>query len=188
MPENTTYSRAPIPVGSDADRVPADLKKYATHIDPLLNLKAADEAERNSLYADVPNGTLVSGTTRRAIWQKRDASWDTVWALTPWTRISLINSFTEGQAIYWSRVGEIVYWRGALKLPAAESYPGGSWMAWANVPTEARPIQNSQRFAVGCDAGSPVNAAMRCTDGQMMAFCGPRTTSWLSVDMVYRAA
>lgn len=188
MPETTTYSGAPIPVGTDAHQVPADLKKYANHVDPMLVLKAADEAERNARFADVPTGTLVSGTDRRIIWRKEGTGWDTVWSYTPWTRVSLLNSFTAGQTIYWSRIGDIVYWRGALMLPPVSSYPGGEYKAWCDVPTEARPIQNNQRFPAGTDAADPVNAAFRCTDGQFMAYCNPRTTAWLATSMVYRAA
>lgn len=91
----TDYSEAPIPQGTDAALVPADLQAYADHIDTQLVLRASSEADRDARYGDVPNGTIVVHTGDATEWIKVptsiDASgWVTHWRpTTPWTNCSL---------------------------------------------------------------------------------------------------
>lgn len=63
MPTYSTYAQLRTPLGPEANVVPADLALLADGIDPLLNLQATDEADRDARYNNAPVGTLVSLTS-----------------------------------------------------------------------------------------------------------------------------
>lgn len=78
MPDTDPWTGIRVPLGNEADVVPADLARMREDFRDLLNLKAVNEADRNARYGDVPSGTLVSSTTTRDVWKKLDTGWKLV--------------------------------------------------------------------------------------------------------------
>lgn len=70
MPSYLTYSQAPIPTGPEALAGPANLLAMGNTLDTLVVLKAASQANRDTLYANVPAGTLVSCASLKTVWMK----------------------------------------------------------------------------------------------------------------------
>lgn len=70
MTDTLAYSGAEIPTDGDANNPPAHFLAFGTDIDHLLVLKADSTADRNSRYAGVPQGTVVSCAAENTVWMK----------------------------------------------------------------------------------------------------------------------
>jgi hypothetical protein len=91
----TTFGNDPIPATTDSVLVPADVSMYAEAIAHKIMHWAADQAERDVLYAAAVAPVLVSSPT--AIWLKTSGSgggsvWKTIWSDTG----SVTTGFTNG--------------------------------------------------------------------------------------------
>lgn len=199
MVEYTPYGEIPIPTEFEADQVPADLKRAFYQVDPQLVLRARSELDRNTKYADVPRGTIVTGTEVEAVWRKRDTgsnSWDRLWSDSGWNEVNLLNSFqivSDASRPRWRRVGELVVWRGLIKLPSGYNGAGPStpesdgWVAWCNVPGDALPSMNNETWPSFGGAGEEADAGIRYLDGQMHLYSqanGSRSL-WFSTSFTY---
>lgn len=73
MPTSTALAGLTVPVSGDAGNVPADMLTLANQLDSLVVLKASSQANRDTLYANAPAGTLVScalSSTTGIVWMK----------------------------------------------------------------------------------------------------------------------
>lgn len=86
MPE-TPLAKIPYPSGVDAPAAAADMMGAFMSMDNRLVLQAKDAAERDSLYADAPTGTLVISGDSKLIWFKHGpapTAWSTLYEDTGW--------------------------------------------------------------------------------------------------------
>ena len=84
---NTPLSRVPYPSGSDAPAAAADMMAAFMSMDDRLILKAVDEADRDSKYADAPTGSFCVSGESKMIWFKTGpgpTEWFTLYADTGW--------------------------------------------------------------------------------------------------------
>ena len=65
-----TYSGAPVPTSGETPDFPADLLAFGNGLDQLVVLKATSQSNRDSLYANVSAGTLVSCASLQKVWMK----------------------------------------------------------------------------------------------------------------------
>lgn len=70
MPINTPFTAAPLPTSAEAGDGPANMLAYATATDDMHILKATSVSNRDTLYANVTAGTLVSCAALGTVWQK----------------------------------------------------------------------------------------------------------------------
>lgn len=86
MPE-TPLAKIPYPSGVDAPAAAADMMGAFMSMDNRLVLQAKDAAERDSLYADAPTGTLVVSGSSKMIWLKngpKPTDWMVIYEDTGW--------------------------------------------------------------------------------------------------------
>ena len=65
-----TFSGAPVPTASESPDWPASLLAFGTALDDMHVLRATSQANRDSLYANVTAGTLVSCAALQKVWMK----------------------------------------------------------------------------------------------------------------------
>lgn len=85
MPTQMPYTGAPIPTLNDGDNVPAAMQAYAEATESMHVLYATDKVDRDTRYADVPPGTIVSATTTQHVWQKRPGATPTWWTVAEYS-------------------------------------------------------------------------------------------------------
>lgn len=73
----TAFGNLPTPEETAAPDVPADMATLANAIDPMLNLKATSQSDRDSRLTSVPGGTIVSTTDGTLQWVKTTSGWAT---------------------------------------------------------------------------------------------------------------
>lgn len=71
----TDLARLPYPSGGAAPYAAADLMALAKSLDPLVLLRATDEADRDAKYLGAAAGSIVVGTARDAVWQRTASGW-----------------------------------------------------------------------------------------------------------------
>lgn len=70
MPTNGTFSGAPIPNRGEAGDGPANFAAYDAIVGSRLVLPATSQSNRDTLYANLPAGALVSCAALGIVWQK----------------------------------------------------------------------------------------------------------------------
>ena len=78
-----TFSGAPVPTASESPDWPASLLAFGNTIDDMLVLRATSQANRDTLFANVDAGTLVSCASLGKVWMKTTtpptaAAWITI--------------------------------------------------------------------------------------------------------------
>ena len=88
MPDTNHYTGLPVPLPGEASSGPDDFSLFRAALGGHTVLYATTSANRDSLYASVPTGTLCVSTSSKTIWQKTDAGWDTVYSDTGWVSLA----------------------------------------------------------------------------------------------------
>lgn len=84
---NTPLSNIPYPTGSDAPAAAADMMALVMAMDDKIVLKAIDEADRDSKYADAPVGSFCVAGESKMVWFKTGpgpTEWFTLYSDTGW--------------------------------------------------------------------------------------------------------
>lgn len=198
MPEYTTNAKIPVPLWEEGDNIPPDMKRSFEFIDPMLVLRASSEADRNTRYNGVPVGTLVTCTVDKTLWRKEASGWSTLWSSSGWSTVTLINGFqtvSTASAPAWRRIGDVVYWRGLIKLPSdyvgyeSGGSPVSGWLDWCTCPADAVPSINGQIFpSYGLAAGENTGGLRYNLGGMSMASAANGSRNiWFGVSMSYPA-
>lgn len=172
MPANLQYSQARVPIGSEANAVPADLARFGDDIDQLLVLKAVDEADRDARYSTVTTGTLVSGTGTPKLWRKSASGWATVWYDSGWINQSLTadpSIMTMPVQLAYRRLGPEVWWRGAIQVQS--SYTPNTFATALTMPGEARSPIN---------IGTPYGVNSATVQGQVSILANGELRVWMN--------
>lgn len=138
------YAGLPIPAGGDSPTVPADVAELAEALDPHLVQHAANQADRDSTYADAPATTLViaaNGTT----WIKTSSgpTWATVYEpLQAWQNLITLNTgLEEGAVDLGIRLKDTkhVYLKGRIQRTDAQNLQDANAVNLGSVPSELIP-------------------------------------------------
>ena len=128
-----TFSGAPVPTASELPDWPASLLAFGNGLDQLVVLKATSQSNRDTLYANVNAGTLVSCAALQTVWMKvttppTAAAWITLAELGTEVTSGVITAGTNfSVSSQWAqRINGIVFWRATL------SYSGTTITAGAN--------------------------------------------------------
>lgn len=74
MPTNSTYAAIPIPTGTETSWGPTPFAALVAAIDTAVVLKATSQSDRDTRFAGVDNGTLVSCAALNILWQRDSAT------------------------------------------------------------------------------------------------------------------
>ncbi len=94
MPDVSDFAQLPYPTGPDAPDVPAAMMALVEALDTKINLQAATIGERDSKYADLPPGAIVTTTQSPwNVWLRTQISegvfgWATLYDFVDWTPFS----------------------------------------------------------------------------------------------------
>lgn len=70
MTTSLTYSGATLPTSGESPDFPAAMLAFGNGLDQLVVLKATSQSNRDTLYANVNAGTLVSCASLQKVWMK----------------------------------------------------------------------------------------------------------------------
>jgi hypothetical protein len=109
MPGTLTYSGAEYPLVGEANDPPADFLRFGDDIDTLLVLKATNQLDRDTRFANVDAGTLVSCAAAQTIWMKLTtpptaASWLVVYQKTEVTTGVVTAGANFTTSAQWARI------------------------------------------------------------------------------------
>ncbi|MFJ9113029.1 hypothetical protein [Streptomyces sp. NPDC102283] len=163
------YAELPVPGGGDAPQWPGALAALATAVDGHLVQHAANQADRDSLYADAPLHTVVTADDS-TVWIKTSStsnSWGTVYEPPgPWKSITLADGVMSvgGETAEYRIVGKRAYMRGRVGRVDENPWHGAGTVI-APTPLEARPAQRATWAGGQSMTGDPVTGVCRIECG-----------------------
>lgn len=161
MSDTSTYSGLPIPTYAEDPDFPLAMSNLRAALDPHIVLFATTSANRDSLYASVPAGTVVSSTTSQTVWQKSATGWNTLYSDTGWISLSSASwgaDFSDNGS-YYRVVNGIAYIE--LRAIYNGANVGGSGgdgnianMTMLNVPAAIRPVRSGAHIPFTYEYGA----------------------------------
>lgn len=155
MPDATTFGQDPIPTGPEAAWLPGALMAYAESIDPKLVHAATSQADRDSRYATLPVGSLVTWAAGRTIWMKTAGGWERVFFDSGWVTAGFTYPDINWAAGSYARARNR---NGIIEVRAEVTYNG---------PTTAYPSGDLSNVTVAV-----VPTAYRATNGVVLPLTG----------------
>ncbi|WP_431980001.1 hypothetical protein [Streptomyces qinglanensis] len=157
------YADLPVPTDPDAPTIPAALAEFAEAVDPHLRHTVTDVTERDTLFSDAPQHTLVTADDG-TMWLKlveATNSWATIWEPLPDWRAITLSSGLEPSTIPCQvrREGKRAYTRGrVIKSDASNFYSPTDPVKIGAVPSDCIPAELVSRPA-SCSLGGDTNDA-----------------------------
>lgn len=94
----SNLANLPVPAGSVAPNGPAAFEAFAQAVAPLVNLPAADAADRDAKYGDAPPGVKVVTDTGWEWVKLADGTWYTLHSVETTTAFSWASNFADNGA------------------------------------------------------------------------------------------
>lgn len=122
MPTNSTYAAIPIPTGTETSWGPTPFAALVAAIDTAVVLKATSQSDRDTRFAGVDSGTIVSCAALQTIWQKVSGGWVTLANIGPIVTSGIISNATNWTIAF--QVGQKVNGRTSARIGA--TWGGGA--------------------------------------------------------------
>lgn len=133
MPTTLPFSGARIPNQNEAGDPSADFARFGGDIDDKMVLKATSQSDRDTKYASVTAGTLVSCAALKTVWMKTTtpptaAAWATLAEIgaAVTTGIGIGRSGFSINSQWGQRLNGIIYWRTQITWSGGTISAGGN--------------------------------------------------------------
>lgn len=161
MPDTNGFGGYPIPLMAENANASVAFADFRAALAPHTVLFATSEANRNSLYGSgatttetVPNGTLVSSSSGKTVWQKSPTGWNTVYSDTGWVSLagaSWLPDF-EDAGSYYRIINSCVFLEFRATYTGADDTANSTGNinnhTMCGLPSAIRPVRSASNIAV----------------------------------------